>query len=368
MRLNRAQFLGAGAMALAATACGGSGSASDSTGTSVITGGGIEPTLHVASWPDSVDPANVAQFSAANGVRVTQSSFTSNEELLDRLDAAAGTAAYDIVVPDADHVAIEKGLGLLLELNHDLIPNLKHLDPHWTKLVYDPGNHYSVIKDTGITTFTRRSDRIPQGLSSWDEFFDFLPQAADLRVNFIESPSEVIGLALISLGHSMNTDDESQLDEARRLLLKVRPYVDTIDADYVDDFAAGKIDLGITYSGDALRVQDLRAKQADIAIAIPAKSEIWIDSWAIAAGSRSPNAAHAWINDFLAPAANAREMERNAYEVGTPDSFPLVRPHSLVINPLVVFSDDILSSYELLRTSPQGLQQRVTIWNEFMAA
>ena len=367
-RVNRAQFLGVGALALTAAACSGSSGGGEAAASSVavIPAAQIEPNLRVASWPRYTDPANVRAFSKANGVRVIESSYTSNEQLLEQL--TSGRMPHDVIVPDADHVNIEKGLGLLSELDHSLIPNLKHLDPHWTTLSYDPGNRYSVIKDTGITTFARRSDRVPDDLQQWDQFFDFLSHSSGLNVNFVDSAAEVIGVALIALGHSINSDDPDDLEDARQLLLQVRPYVSTINGEYLREFQDGNIDLGIAYSGDALRIQAARAAFGDIEIAVPDTSEIWIDSWAIAASAPDPHAAHAWINYMLTPAVNAREMEHNAYEVGTPASFPLVKPASLAKDPLVVFGDDILSNYQVLRTTPTGLQQRETIWAEFRAA
>ena len=77
----------------------------------VIPAAQIEPNLHVASWPRYSDPANVRAFSKANGVRVIESSYTSNEQLLEQL--TSGRMPHDVIVPDADHVNIEKGLGLL---------------------------------------------------------------------------------------------------------------------------------------------------------------------------------------------------------------------------------------------------------------
>jgi len=174
---------------------------------------------------------------------------------------------YDIIVPDADHIRIEKGLGLLMKLDHSLIPNLKNLAPHWTQLSYDPGNVYSVMKDTGLTGFTMRTDKIKANLRTWKDFFDFLPTAKGVNVNFIESPAEVIGVALNALGFSMNTESQSELNAARDLLLKVRPHVNTINEVYVDDFISGSIDLSITYSGDGLRIRKARKAQNDIRVA-----------------------------------------------------------------------------------------------------
>jgi spermidine/putrescine transport system substrate-binding protein len=369
-RLNRRELLGLGALALGAAACGGStgGGGGGSTASSQsLSGKKPESTLKFYNWAQYVNPENTKAYEAKTGVNFEESNFTSNEQLLTKLQTTKGQPTYDIIVPDADHVRIEKDLGLLMKLDHSLIPNLKNLAPHWTQVSYDPGNVYSVAKDTGITCFTLRTDTVKADLRSWKDFFDFLPQAQDLTVNFIESPSEVIGVALNSLGYSMNTDDEGQLNQARDLLLKVKPYVDTVNEVYVNDFQAGKIDLGITYSGDGLRIQNARKKEGDIKVVAPeGKSEIWTDNWAISAYAPDPVAAHAWINFILQPEVNAKEMEYVAYEVATPDSYPIVG--ELAKNPLVVFSDRILNEYEILETTPERQNTRQQIWNQFKAA
>ena len=367
-RMNRRELLGAGALALAA-ACGGStgGGNAGPASSENLSGKQIEGSLQFFNWAQYVNPVNVKAYENKFGVNFHESDFSSNEELLTKLQTTKGQKTYDIIVPDADHVRIEKGLGLLMPLDHSLIPNLKNLAPHWRELEYDKGNVYSVMKDTGITGFTLRTDRVKADLRTWKDFFDFLPHAGDLNVNFIESPSEVVGVALNSLGYSMNTDDEGELNQARDLLLKVKPYVDTVNEVYINDFQAGKIDLGITYSGDGLRIQTARKPQGDIKVVAPeGRSEIWIDNWAISADAPDPVAAHAWINFILQPEVNAKEMEYNAYEVGTPASYPIVG--ALAQNPLVVFPDRILNDYEILFTTPERENTRQQIWNAFKAA
>jgi spermidine/putrescine transport system substrate-binding protein len=368
-RMNRRDLLGLGALALGAAACGGStgGGGGATASSQSLSGKKIEGTLKFYNWAQYVNPENTKAYEAQTGVHFDESNFTSNEQLLTKLQTTKGQKTYDIIVPDADHVRIEKDLGLLMKLDHSLIPNLKNLAPHWTQLPYDPGNVYSVVKDTGITCFTKRADTVTADLRTWKDFFDFLPHSGDLTVNFIESPSEVIGVALNSLGYSMNTDDEGQLNQVRDLLLKVKPYVDTVNEVYVNDFQAGKIDLGITYSGDGLRIQSARKKEGDIDVIAPeGKSEIWTDNWAISAYAPDPVAAHKWIDFILEPAVNAKEMDYVAYEVGTPASYPLVG--ELAKNPLVVFPDRILNEYEILETTPERQNTRQEIWNAFKAA
>ena len=308
-RMNRRELIGLGALALGAAACGGStgGGGAAPASSQSLSAKDLEGQLKFYNWAQYVNPANTKAYTDTTGVKFEEANFTSNEQLLTKLQTTKGQKTYDIIVPDADHVRIEKDLGLLMKLDHSLIPNLKNLAPHWTQVVYDPGNVYSVVKDTGITCFTLRTDTVKAELHTWKDFFDYLPHSGDATVNFIESPSEVIGVALNSLGYSMNTDDEGQLNQVRDLLLKVKPYVDTVNEVYVNDFQAGKIDLGITYSGDGLRIQSARKKEGDISVVAPeGKSEIWTDNWAISAYAPRPGG-RARLDQLHPPARGQRQ-------------------------------------------------------------
>jgi spermidine/putrescine transport system substrate-binding protein len=323
-------------------------------------GGAYEGQLNIYNWAQYQDPGNLRAFAKQAGVKVHTTFYTSNEQLLTQLQTTKGQKTYDIVVPDGDHVRIEKGdggLGLLLPLDHSQIPNLKYLGSQWRKLSYDPGNKYSVPKDAGVTAFTYRTDRIKANLQSWKDFFAFLPHAKGLRV----------GMALVALGYSMNTTSDKELNAAGKLLRSVKPFVSTINEVYIDDLSAGKIDLGITYSGDGLRAQAARKTKHDIRVVLPkGGSELWVDNWSISAYAPHPMAAHAWINFVLQPKVNAAEMRYTSYEVPTPASFASVG--AAAKNPEIVFPPRVFKDYEILQTTPDGLQKRVRIWDEFKAS
>ena len=156
-------------------------------------------------------------------------------------------------------------------------------------------------------------------------------------MNFIESPAEVIGVALNSLGYSMNTTSDKELNAARDLLLKVRPHVNTINEVYLDDFIAGKIDLGITYSGDGIRIRDARkaAERHQSRRAPGPLGDLDRQLGDLRLRRPIPSPRTPGSTTCSTPAVNAREMEYVQYEVGTPASFPLVG--ATAKDPLVVF-------------------------------
>jgi spermidine/putrescine transport system substrate-binding protein len=365
-RASRRELLAAAAAGLAA-ACGTAGGGSSAPPASTHAVRRLERALRLASPPGSIAPLLVTGFGAAHPqVSVGQTGYGSQAELLSQLTAARGRRAFDVLVVDADHVAIERGLGLLKPLDHGLLPNLRYLERFWTQLTYDPGNAYSVIKQAGITGFSLRTDRVKADLRTWSDFFDFLPHAAGLTVNLLDNPAQMVGLALTGLGYSINSEDDGQLAQAEQLLLRVRPYVDSVSSQYVADFENGAIDLGVTSSGDGIQIRAARAGRNDIRVVAPeGRSQLEIDSWCISATAPDPVAAHAWINYVLDPRHNALQMEYTGYEVGTPASFSLVGAPAT--DPLVVFGPGVLNTYEILRTTPDGLQKRIAIWKRFKA-
>jgi spermidine/putrescine-binding protein len=109
--MNRRELLGLGAIALGAAACGGStgGGGGSSAPASNLAGKKIESTLHFYNWAQYHDPSNAKAFTKKFGVKFDETNYTSNEQLLTQLQTTKGQPVYDIIVPDADHVRIEKG-------------------------------------------------------------------------------------------------------------------------------------------------------------------------------------------------------------------------------------------------------------------
>jgi spermidine/putrescine transport system substrate-binding protein len=62
-----------------------------------------------------------------------------------KVQAGGGAKGYDLIVPSQDYVSIMIKLGMLHELDHSKIPNLKYIRPEINKMAqYDPQMQYSV--------------------------------------------------------------------------------------------------------------------------------------------------------------------------------------------------------------------------------
>jgi spermidine/putrescine transport system substrate-binding protein len=380
----QAMLAGGGAMAAAYMAgCGGSSGGGDDGGGGGGGGGGEEsadapPTpadgqvesgeLLMANWVDYSDPENYKDFQKEFGLKVNVSGFGSNDEILAKL--RAGGSKYDIISPTGYAVKTMADLGLIIPLTHELIPNLSNLSPAFKETDYDPGNKYSVAKDYGVTSFYWVTDKTDFDGKTIADCFEFLksPEAKDLRVNFLEGGTQVMALALAALGYSINSEDENEIEEAKQLLIDVKPNVDTINSTFIERATRGEIDYGMGWNGDIRRaIAGLEKKGREMVFLIPeGPTEYWVDNWVIPTDGEHPVAAHKWINMLLEPEAAGREMNYHQYPVPVVE-IEGVDPE-LAEDPVIAITDDQISQYESQIETPKGLEQRNRAYTEFKAA
>jgi spermidine/putrescine transport system substrate-binding protein len=169
------------------------------------------------------------------------------------------------------------------------------------------------------------------------------------------------------LGHSYNSDDEGELEQAKQEMLKLKPHVLAITStEYKQMVIAGRAVMALGWNGDGAAVA--AKKPADYVVAEEG-GEFWVDSYVIPTGAKNPDAAHAWIDYVYDPAHNALETEFTYY--GSPVKRDLLKP---VIDPKVFANTDVfpvektLEKLEANAVSPKGTRLRDRIWTEFKAA
>lgn len=359
-------FLGAAGATGFLAACAGPAT----SGGPVATGGPLEKGLSIYTWGTYDDPKVLDSFGKDVGPTITLDSYASNEELISKLVAAKGTAGYDIVVPTGNFVPQMIQNKLLSKLNMDLIPNVKKTDPLYLGQDWDPKNEYTICKAWGTTGFVYDSTVITRELSSWADFIDAAQNEASGKTSVLDVPIDLAGIYFWANGIDYNTTDEKDLAAAEKFLVKeLAPHISAFDS-YPGGEAIPQSTNALiqAFNGDA-RIGILNSENPNKwkwAIGAP-ETELWMDNWAIAAGSPNPEAAHAFINYVLEPDISLKELEYIGYHTGTKDIQKAAADASLPMLDLVFFTDTQLKTMKTGKLT-DAQQRLVEIWNATKAA
>ena len=283
------------------------------------TDGELESKLNLYSWGDYDNPELLDAFKSKNDILVQVDAYGSNEELVAKLSTSRGTSGYDVVVPTGSNIPQMLEHDLLQELDLSLIPNFKHMDPNFTHQYFDPDNTYSICKAWGTTGFVYNTKKIDKELTSWQDFLDTAQKEAAGTTALLEDPWEVSAIALSARGYSLNTQDEGELDEARKIIVdQLAPNVKAYVGNAATSMIQGSFTLLHAFNGDARQGLTEVKDPENWKFVFPTPSaNLWMDCWAIATGAPHPDSAHAFINQMISPDTAVDQLDYIGYPIGT---------------------------------------------------
>ena len=295
-----------------------------------------EKVVKVYNWSDYIDPQVLEDFTAKTGIKVVYDLFDSNEVLETKL--LAGSTGYDLVVPTAYFLGRQIQAGIFQPLDKSKIPNWQNLDPDLMGKVakYDPGNEHAFIYMWGTTGIGYNVDevkaRLPDGpTDSWALLFDpdNAKKLADCGIMVLDSPTDVLPLALRYLGEDPDSKDPKVLEKGAALLEKIRPYIRKFhSSENLNALANGDICVSLMWSGDA-GIAKTRAEEAkngvNIDYVIPKEgTQLWFDMMAMPADAPNPDSAYAFLDYLLEPEVMAKISNFVTYPNAVPASYGMI--------------------------------------------
>ena len=295
-----------------------------------------ENTLNIYSWADYIAPDSVANFERETGIKVHYSTFDTNEVLATKL--LTGRTNYDIVVPTNFFFERLLKAGVFRKLDKAALPNSVNLDPEIMQIlaVHDPGNLYSVPYLWFTTGLGYNVDKVRERLGSskydsWSLLFE--PQnaakLADCGILVVDSPTDVYASALMYLGKDPDTRDPADWNAAADLMMKIRPFVRSIDSvGVISDLANGGLCLILGWSGDVMLARSRAVESANgvnIRYFVPREGGlIGADMMSIPADAPHPHNAEIWMNYLMRPEVMAAITNAVKYPNGNRGSLPFV--------------------------------------------
>ena len=289
---------------------------------------GNDNVLNVYNWGEYIDDEVIDMFEKETGIEVVYDMFETNEDMYPVIDAGAVT--YDVVCP-SDYM-IQKMIenDLLAELNLDNIPNIKEIDPQYLEdsKSFDPENKYSVPYCWGTVGILYNTSKIsPENAPA--KWSDLWKEEFKGEILMQDSVRDAFMVALKSLGYSMNTENESELQEAKDLLIKQKPLVQAYVIDQVrDKMIGGEAAIGVIYSGEMLFIQEQVEELGldyDLEYVIPEEgTNVWIDSWVIPKNAKHKENAEKWIDFLCRPEIAKMNFEYITYPTPNKGAFDLL--------------------------------------------
>jgi putrescine transport system substrate-binding protein len=290
-------------------------------------------TIRVYSWPDYIPDSVLQAFTQETGIDVEITPYESVDIAETKL--LTGTSGFDVVVTAVFTVPRLIGAGVLHELDHGSLPNLKNLDAGFMvdKLSkIDAGSRFSVPMNWGLTTVAVNVDKVrailgPDApLDSYSLIFD--PAIAEklqaCGITFLDSGADAMGLAML---HNGVTDlfhpTTEQLQQAAETIRAVVPYVRYFDnVRYWQDLAGGDTCVAMAWNNDIYRAIGL-AKEAGqpqtLKVLLPKEGAlIWSDHLVVPKDAPNPGAAEKFL-DFVLRGESAAAIT-NTLLVATPNT------------------------------------------------
>lgn len=252
--------------------------------------------LNLYAWSEYIPQSLLDNFRTTTGINVNYDTYSSNEELLAKLQA--GASGYDVIIPSDYTVAIMINQDMLEELDLSQISNFDNIAEELKDPYFDPGNKYTVPYQWGTVGIVVDTTKVTRQISSWNDLWD--PEFEG-RVVLLDDEREVLGMVLLALGYDKNSTDPAQLEEAKNKLVELMPNVRLFDSDSPKTaLLAGEVWLGQTWNGEAAIAH---SEKPEITYICPQEGcGIWYDNLAIPKGAPHKDAAHAFLNFVLDPA------------------------------------------------------------------
>ena len=348
-KLNRRAFIKAGTatagMAVVLMACGGSDSDSPDTTAAAAVDGAAQATgdwsrvinkssgtLAMYTWGDYDDPELVGALAESSlGVKMKVDYFGSNEDLITKLSAGGGSSSgFDIVVPTGPYIVQMVQKGLIQKFDKTLLPNMVNVDPAFLSQAWDKDNEYSVCKNWGTTGFFYDTTKIKKELNTWQDFLDACMGEASGQCSVIDAAPNYAGPYFWANGIDWNTEDKASLDAAEKFLVEeLAQHVKAFDSYPSTKLAEGAYTLAMAWNGDArqayFRIKDAGGTPENWRWVLGTPdTELFMDTFCIAAGSPNTEAAHAWINWILIPENSITDLEYHGYHTGMKEMEQLI--------------------------------------------
>lgn len=250
-------------------------------------------TLHVYNWGEYTGENIISGFEELTGAKVIMDNFDSNEQMYIKV---ANGDAYDVLVPSDYMIQRMMQEKMLQKLEPETRKEcLSELTDAIKGLPYDPKNEYSIPYFWGTVGIVYDKTKVSKEDLENEGWNIFLDQKYKGDIYLYDSERDSFMMALKTLGYSMNTTSEEELNEAYNWLVNCVQTMDPeiVTDEIIDNMAQARKALGLIYSGDAAYVMTENDKMG---FYMPKSgTNLWSDAMVIPKNAKNPKLANEFV-------------------------------------------------------------------------
>lgn len=291
-----------------------------------------EGKLNIYAWTDSISPELIEKFSQEYGVEVSVDGYSSNEDLLTKLQA--GASGYDVVSPSQHFLRIMIDEGLVQNFGANELEAYNNIQEEWRNQWWDETQEYSIPLAYGSAGFAVNTAEYDGPRDSLKYFFE--PEGGlQGNIAMLSYPDEVVSAAQLYLGVPYCSEDPDEMKKVLDLLMAQKEHVAAYSSDNIEGrLASGEVAAHFWWDGTMLKAAQ---EGAPLEYAMPKEGLVgWFDSMAIPTGAPNRENAIKFIEFISTPENATSQMNFYAHSAPmttieadrkwTPENAPAIYP------------------------------------------
>lgn len=328
--------------------------------------GAAKPELVILNWSEYMDPDLVKKFEEKYDARVREIYYES-DDYRDNYMLETKGEGIDLIVSGGIAIRRYKQQGWIVPLTEKEVPNLKYTDPQWLAN-YEDAEGYAIPYFWGTMGIAYRTDLVTTEVKGWKDIYQ-PDESLRGKIAMMTTSRELIGMALKSLGYSINSSDFKELEEARQLLIKQQPYVrgyDYIGLTEKSELITGDVWMSLMYSGDALMVMDHDGAE-NIEYVVPEEGGlIWVDVMSVSQASNNKQLAYQFL-DFINEPEHAAQLAEFVYYASPNKAAEKLLPADFKADEVIYPPKEVLDKSEVYtRLKPRATRLRNEIFSRIV--
>ncbi len=334
------------------TGCGSSDKTQDKDGN------GYADEIYIYNWSEYMLPEIVEAFEEEYGIKVVETVFESNDEMLAKL-LTGSKGEFDIAVPTHFFVGALLENDLLEPYDEGAITNLDNIYDDYLDLDYDKGNKYSVPY-MGTALFGVGNTKKLEGLGvEINQAEDLLDEKLEGNVIVVDDNEAITNLAMMGINKDPSKKAVEDLTAGKEFLLSLNKTLKSYTqvADGRTMLARGEVAFAYIYSGDTIQAMN---ENEDLAIVMNEEPvSLSMDTFVLLKGSKHKKEAQLFIDFILRPENYAKLEEAFAY-VCLNEAAVAELPEELANNPACVLDEDMKSRIFLIDEMSEEMLSKTT--------